>query len=125
MYKYLQNFSEDSLAKEIFNEQKNKNFPGLVQECRIIAKELDIMDELNNDKINKTHFKQTVKLAISKKNEEELRNEIIKYSKLKDLVGEIYERKAYLKEMTLSEARLNFRIRGNMTEFEFNFKNKK
>ena len=64
-------------------------------------------------------------MAISKKNEEELRKEILKYSKLKDLVGDIYERKSYLKEMTLSEARLNFRIRGNMTEFGFNFKNKK
>ena len=56
LYKYLQDLSEDSLAKEIFNEQKKKNFPGLVQECWNIAKELDIMDELNNDKMNKMHF---------------------------------------------------------------------
>ena len=84
LYKYLQDLSEDSLAKEIFNEQKKKNFPGLIQECRIIAKELDILDVLNNDKMNKMHFKQNVKMAISKKNEEELRKEILKYSKLKN-----------------------------------------
>ena len=66
-----------------------------------------------------------MKEAIFKKNEEELRKEIETYSKLKELVGESYERKEYLKYMTLQEARLNFRIRGNMTEFGFNFKNKK
>ena len=101
------------------------NFPGLVKECRAIAKELDILQELNNENVNKFHFKQTVKTAILKKNEEELRKEMANYSKLKGLDGESYGRKEYLKDLTLEEARLNFRIRGNMTEFGFNFRNKK
>ena len=34
-YKYLQDLPDDALAKEVFIEQKKKNFPGLVKELRI------------------------------------------------------------------------------------------
>ena len=43
-YKYLQNLSDETLAKEIFDEQKRNNFPGLVQECEAMAKELGILE---------------------------------------------------------------------------------
>ena len=75
-YKYLQDLPTDTLAKEIFDEQKNNNFPGLVSECRIIAKDLNIESELTDEIIGKAQFKQIVKTAIVKKNEEILRDPI-------------------------------------------------
>ena len=124
-YKYIQDSADGSLAKEIFEEQKKNHFPGLVTECREISKELNILNELDDIKVNKAQFKQLVKNAIQMKNEEILKNEISKYSKLEALKNESCVRKAYLTEMTVEQARLNFRIRTMMTEFAFNFKNKK
>ena len=66
-----------------------------------------------------------MKTAIVKKNEEILREDIPRHSKLKMMEEEPYEKKKYLTEMSLEDVRLNFRIRCNMTEFGFNFKNKK
>ena len=56
--------SDDTLAKEIFIEQKEKQFPGLVRECETIAKELGILSDLENEKVGKQEFKNTVKQAI-------------------------------------------------------------
>ena len=66
-----------------------------------------------------------VKTAINAENEKELRGQLKTYSKLRDWVDEEYQKKEYLKTMTLEESRLNFRIRSKMTEFAFNFRNKK
>ena len=65
-----------------------------------------------------------VRKAIDKKNEEMLRAEISTYSKLKEWEGDEYSKKEYLKDLSLQEARLKFRIRCNMTEFAWNFRNK-
>ena len=116
--------ADDTLAKEIFTEQKEKQFPGLVRECETIAKELKILSDLENEKVGRQEFKNTVKKAIEKKNEEILRSEISQYSKLKHWEGDDYTRKDYLTELSLEEARLKFRIRCNMAEFAFNFRNK-
>ena len=89
-----------------------------------MTKELGILEDLVNIKTSKAQFKQIVKSAIDKKNEDILREEIRKYSKLKDWEDDDYERKNYLKVLTLEEARMKFRIRTNMTECAFNFKNK-
>ena len=97
----------------------------MVSECRDIAKDLNIEGELMDEKISKAHFKQIVKTAICKKNEEILREDIARHSKLKMMEGESCHKKKYLTEMSLEDARLYFRIRCNMTEFGFNFKNKK
>ena len=124
MYKYLQQLPEDSLAKEIFEEQKRNKFPGLVTECEIKAKELGISNELENMNVRKVEFKNIVKSAVHKKNEELLRLEMKKYSKLKDLVGDDYCKKEYLKDLSVQEARVKFRTRCYMTELAFNFRNK-
>ena len=47
-----------------------------------------------------------------------------KYSKLRDLIGDDYGRKDYLKDLSLQEARVKFRTRCYMTELAFNFRNK-
>ena len=89
-----------------------------------MAGELGILDELVNEKVGKAEFKNVVKEAIDKKNEQILRLEMTKYSKLKDLEGEEYSRKEYLKELSVQEARVKIRTRCYMTELAFNFKNK-
>ena len=79
--KYLQNLDDDTLAKQVYNEQKRNQFPGLIKECELIAGILNIARDLKDEKVGKEAFKGTVKDAISRKNEEILREKSKKYSK--------------------------------------------
>ena len=48
LYKYLQNLYENSLGNKIFEEQNKIKFPGLLNECIEISKEIKLYDELQN-----------------------------------------------------------------------------
>ena len=56
--KYLQLMDPNSLAYKIYAEQKRLKFPGLIQECLQIAKELKIETELENNTISIFKFKK-------------------------------------------------------------------
>ena len=66
LYKYLQLQNTESLASNIFNEQSRMNFPGLIQECTAIAKELNILNALENKNIGIIKFKAIIKEEIKK-----------------------------------------------------------
>ena len=125
LYKYLQHMPEETLANEIFMEQKRCGFPGLVKECEEFAKVLGIENQLTDIKTSKAEFKRIVKTAINMENEKVLRNQLKNYSKVKEWADEDYGIKDYLKNMTLEDSRMYFRIRCNMTKFAFNFRNMK
>ena len=66
---------------------------------------------------NKNSWKARISEAVTKKNEKELRKNMIGYSKLEDFNKEEYEVKEYLKTMKMNDARTFFRIR---TKFKMN-----
>ena len=122
--KYLKIQKSDALAHQIFEEQERLNLPGLSKECQEIAKDLNIIDELNSEDIKMQTFKNITRRKINIENENSIRKKIQNYSKMDETKEEIFEQKEYLKKLNLKEIRTQFRIRTRMLDFKFNFKNK-
>ena len=69
--------SEDSLAKQIYIQQKNNDFPGLVPECKELIKKYNLADIISEENIpSKLSWKNTVKRAIRDHCASELKTEI-------------------------------------------------
>ena len=66
------------------NVQLEHQFPGLVQECLNHLKQLKLQN-INLKNVSKNVWKNEVKKAIKIKNEEELRNDIGKLEKVKEM----------------------------------------
>ena len=114
----LVNMDEGSLAKEIFMIQKSHELPGLVQECKQWIKEYDLPDVLEK-KMSKNEWKQLVKKAVVKENEETLKKRMSNYEKLKnsELISEEFGLKDYVKKLDVHKARIIFKKRSSMTQY--------
>ena len=115
---HLDNLDEGTLAKDIFEVQKTQKLPGLVQECSDWIQILKLPNLLEQ-KITKPQWKRIVKKAILTKNEEDLRRKMLKLEKLKngELVNEKCERKEYIKNLSVNDARHIFKKKTCMTRF--------
>ena len=112
----------DHLAKEVFDEQVKNNWPGLVREVKDECEKLRLPNITQKcNKFSESQWKNTVKEACRNKNEEELKERIKKLVKLEEIREESYERKDYLKELRMDEARVKFKIRTRMVDCKMNF----
>ena len=68
---HLRSLDESTLARSTYIEQKEKNWPGLVQETKTICQELKIED-VNETKLNKNSFRSLLVKACHAKNEERI-----------------------------------------------------
>ena len=115
---YIMKQGKSSLARQIIEEQRNMNFPGLFQECKLFIEKLKLVDPFQLD-MSAIEWKRIVKKAILTANEEELKEEITKkYKKLmkSDLVEEEFGRKVYISKLHLQQARTKFKFRSSMTQ---------
>ena len=122
-FHHLATLASDSLAKEIFEIQKERNLPGLVSECHKVLSEAGIN---NVESYTKPQWKGLVKRLCKKLNEDDLLSQIKKYKKLdyNELKLEHCDIKKYMSSLNLFDARLRFKIRSNMTPtIQMNFKN--
>ena len=120
---YLVNLDREALASEIFQIQREHNLPGLVKEGKELLQYFclpNIIDE--SCPFTKQQWKQKAKKAVYSKFEENLKVKISGYSKLKDgpMMSERFEEKSYLSEMSMQNARTNFRIRSKMIDVKMN-----
>ena len=115
---HLDNLEDGTLAKDILEVQKSQHLPGLVQECLEWLNILKLPNVLEQ-RITKTQWKNLVKKAILKKNEDDLRKKIMKMEKLKngDIVKEKCERKDYVKSLSVNDARNIFLKNTCMTRY--------
>ena len=115
---HLDNLEDGTLAKDILEVQKTQHLPGLVQECLEWINILKLPNVLEQ-RITKTQWKNLVKKAILKKNEDYLRKKIMKMEKLKngDMVKEKCERKDYVKSLSVNDARNIFLKNTCMTRY--------
>ena len=114
-----------SLAKQIQNSQQRNQTPGLTKEVQGFMEELNLPSCLEVT-FTKAKWKNIVKKAIHKANEEEIRHSIEPYKKMKHLniVDEEFECKQYLSTLPLEKARTLFKHKYRMTEnIKMNFKN--
>ena len=111
---HIANLSAKSLAKQVFDLQSHFSFPGLVKEVKemiIILKIPDITQQNVAERISKQSWKKIVKKAIREKCGKNLFDQIKSYKKLETLFteGKLFQKKSYLKEMSLSDARIMFK----------------
>ena len=122
---HLSTLPENSLAKEIFDLQKENALPGLVSECDSFMTDLGI----DNDPTvyTKNQWKKLVKGKVNLKNKNDLLNMIKSYKKLDydKIVNEDYGEKSYLKTMNIFQARTCFAARAQtLRTVQMNFMHK-
>ena len=122
---HLVTLPAESLASQIYTEQKTNQFPGLVSECLDIMEKYDIPDITSGEEnLSKQVWKNKVKSQIRSKIEAETKEEIKKMSKLEniDTEEEKLGAKPYLDELDLNQARTKFKLRSRMIEVKNNFR---
>ena len=123
---HLKTLPEDSLARQVYQQQEKCNFPGLVTECKELFKKYDLPDITAEETVeSKLTWKNIVKRTIKEYCEAELKKEINeKYSKLEEIntEEENFEAKPYLQELNLVQARTKFKLRSRMLEVKNNYK---
>ena len=107
------------LARQIYEEQVQLQWPGLAREVEVICSAIGIPD-VNQSTVNK----RDVDMAIQKVNREEIVKEMKeKYKKLDELVDtENGLVKDYMKTKNIMESRMLFRIRTKMLDLKENMK---
>ena len=68
---HIRSLDGNSLARNTYNQQKEINWPGLVQETKSICQELNIED-CNETQLNKSSFRNMLIKACHSKNEERI-----------------------------------------------------
>ena len=111
---------EGSLAKEIYDEQIAMGWSGLAKEVTEICKKLGV-EYVNKKDVGKDELEETMMMA----NYKELKEDMEKYEKLKDVKNEDFrEPQEYLKIQAIDKGRMVFRIRTRMVDkIKMNFKN--
>ena len=66
---HIRSMEDNSLAKKVYDQQKEEGWPGLAKETRKICEELGIED-CNTTNLNGKEYKELVKTAIKRKDEE-------------------------------------------------------
>ena len=115
----------ESLANQIYREQKTNHFPGLVSECNEIMRTYELPDISSGEEIfSKQMWKNKVKSQIRSHVEAKTKEEIEKMTKLEniDTERETLGAKPYLEELDLNQARTKFKLRSRMLEVKNNFR---
>ena len=102
---HLRSLPDDSLAKKIYIEQKQKHWPGLALETETYCHELNIQN-CNTTDLNKSLYKKYVIEACHAQNEKYLRSQA--KGKCERLAHEEYGKKQYFFNKNISSVRQQF-----------------
>ena len=107
-YHHLANLPPDSLAREFFEIQVERDL-GIATELR---EHLEHMGNRNPREVSKLAWKKSVGEYIEARNRRQLLDDIRGYKKLsyEELSAEKFERKPYLSNMDLENVRMKFKI---------------
>ena len=123
---HIKKLSNNSLANQVYKEQLKNDWPGLAKESQAICEEFRLKDVTKEWTFEpkKNKWKSMIKEACVSKNERDMKKEIkYKYKKITEMSSEKFERKNYLSEMTMEDARMFFKIRTKMVKAKMNFSN--
>ena len=119
MVLHLRSLDETSLAKKIYEEQKEKGWPALPRETKYICTSLKIED-CNITQIGRNKYREYVTKACHILNEERLRSEASSI-KCARIATEEYGKKKYILHKNISDTRDHFRARFGLTAFAGNY----
>ena len=117
---HIRSLDEDSLARKVYEEQKQNKWPGLAKETEEICKELSV-ENVNTTDDSKKEYKKKVTKASELKDEAELRVMADTTEKCRRIMKDKYGQKKYIKLQNIQRARETFRTRTNMQRFAGNF----
>ena len=113
---HLEHLPDSALAKEVLKIQTEEGLPGIYNECREFLAHFKIFDL---KQYSKQQFKKLVraKIKVMNKNRilEEAKSKNYKKIEFSKLASDNFELKEYLKNFSVEDARLNFKIKSYMT----------
>ena len=112
---------EEALAKQVYEQAEENNWPGLGQEVREICQKIQLPD------LNKyTIEKRQIQTAIFEAHHKDMLQQFEKSKKLKDIKDDNFRGlQDYFHDKNLTNARMKFKIRTKMVEnVPANFKNR-
>ena len=115
---HLRNLENTTLAGQVFNEQKENNWPGLSEETRIICEKL-ALEDCNITKICKSKYVKMLNVALHQKNEENLR--VLSKGKCERFIAEEYGRKEYIGKKNIFDVREQYKSRFGLLAFAGNY----
>jgi hypothetical protein len=119
MILHIRSLDETSLARRIYEQQKENNWPGLARETKDICTSLNIED-CNITQIGRNKYREYVTQACHKLNEERLRSEASDI-KCARILTEEYGKKDYILHKNIADTRDHFRARFGLTAFAGNY----
>ena len=118
---HLKSHDESCVARQVYDQQLQNNWPGLGSEARDICMRIKV-ENVNITLCSKNEFKDLVNKAFKRENKISLRSAMEGKVKLQNLVTESCNMKEYFRENSMTRMREMFRIKTNMNEIKGNFK---
>ena len=113
---HVSTLPDTALAKQVHQVQSELNLPGLVQECRDFLVRNDITDISIFTKSQwKKLIKDKIRLCNKRSVLDRIKKEGYKKIKLNEMIEDDFKPKKYLAELYVTEARLRFKIKSEMT----------
>ena len=119
---HVSHLDEESLAKDMLEEQVANNWPGLASEVSDLCKSMNLEDPRTTEKGRKA-FNNLVKEGCKWKDEARMKEEMqtMKEKKMKTMINQNLELKEYVKKGTLYTARKTWEVRCHMLDVAANY----
>ena len=121
---FIRSLDDETLAKQVYEEQKKNNWPGLAKETKEICERLEVED-VNETLMSKKEYKEIFNEACEKEDEMKHKKQTENKEKCNIIRKDMYGRQKYIDEKTIHETRELFRTRVRMQPFAGNFKSDK
>ena len=119
---HLQGLGEDTLARQVWEQQVAQQWPGLAKEVKKICAKLGI-ESVTTTRLEVKCYWKLVTKACHSKNVENLRKASESIKKCERIAFNKYGKQEYFSEKNLENARNMFKTRFGMTNLAGNFKN--
>ena len=117
---HLRSLGEETLARQIYEEQKNKMLPGLAKETEEICKRLNIED-INKTNLSSKDFKVLVTEACKREDEAQHIKQSDNKEKCNNIMKSTHGVQEYFEKSSLKEARETFISRTKLQPFAGNY----
>ena len=118
---HIQALEESSLARQMYEEQKANNWPGLAKETKTICENLGVED-VNSTAKGKKEYKKIMVEACLKKDEAIKRKQAEGNIKCDKIMKDSYGKKSYVRQQNINVSREYFRTRVSMHRFAGNYR---
>jgi hypothetical protein len=99
---HIARLGEETLARQVWEEQQVFLWPGLAMEAEHIAKELEV-ESVNTTELSKKEYRDSVTEACHRYNKKMLKGKIEGKKKCEKIVSEEYGRKSYFEKLIPGE----------------------